>query len=232
MFQVGPGKTVLRDFADAAVLHISAEQLGQHHADLTFALAAPALDNHHPLALVAGNEAVTYKLLDSRNIFRVEQIKQEPQPVGRLGRFGVVSDRHHFRLAFPKAAVQVQGTIGQVDTVGDWREIIHLGGEFQQVQNAAYLAGHVVAGVVLQFRIDGTPQRHLICYPAIFGEKETIAENNFVGRNEGLTENRFVDPVAFFQPDRVIGAGPIFLVFHAASSLSRVLRRDSTIGRS
>ena len=49
---------------------------------------------------------------------------------------------------------------------------------------------------------------------------------------EGLTENRFVDPVAFFQPDRVIGAGPIFLVFHAASSLSRVLRRDSTIGRS
>ena len=135
VFKVGPGKTVLRDFADAAVLHIGAEQFGQHHADLTFALAAPAFDDHHPLAFVAGDEAVPDKLLDSRDIFGVEQIRQEPQPVSGLGRFGIVPNRQpiadHFRLALLKVAVQVQGTIGQVDAVGDWPEVLHLGGEFQ-----------------------------------------------------------------------------------------------------
>ncbi len=45
--------------------------LDSTHSDLTLAFAASTLDNHHPLALVAGDEAVTYKLLDSRNNFRV-----------------------------------------------------------------------------------------------------------------------------------------------------------------
>src|SRR5699024_8387010 len=123
VFKVGPGKTVLGDFADAAVLHIGAEQLGEHHTDLRFAFAASTFDNHHPLSLIAGDEAVTYKLLDGWDIFRIEEVGQEPQPVSGLGSFGVVSDRQpvadHFRFAFLKAAVQVQGTIGQVDTVGD-----------------------------------------------------------------------------------------------------------------
>ena len=52
-----------------------------------------------------------------------------------LGRFGIVPNRQpiadHFRLALLKVAVQVQGTIGQVDAVGDWPEVLHLGGEFQ-----------------------------------------------------------------------------------------------------
>ena len=53
-------------------------------------------------------------------------------------------DADHFGFAFLKAAVQIQGPIGQVDAVGDWREVIHLGGEFQQVQDAAHLASHVI----------------------------------------------------------------------------------------
>src|SRR5699024_9198677 len=68
VLEISPGKAVFGDFAYAAVLHIGAEQLGQHHADLAFAFAAPALDDHHPLALVAGNEAITDKFLNHGNI--------------------------------------------------------------------------------------------------------------------------------------------------------------------
>ena len=189
MFQVSPGKAVLGNFADAAVLHVGAKQLGQYHADLTLAFAAPALDDHHPLALVAGNEAVPDKLLNCGDIFRVEKVGQEPQPVSGLGRCGVIFDRQpvadHFRLAFLKAAIQIQGAVGQMDTVGDWREVIHLGGEFQQVQNAAHLAGHVVAGIVPQLSIDGTPQRHLVCYPAIVTDGKISLRGNLAVREKG-----------------------------------------------
>src|SRR5699024_9420383 len=113
-----------------------------------------------------------------------------------------------------------------------WREVIHLGGEFQQVQDAAHLAGHVIAGVVPRFGIDRTPQRHLVRYPAIFCEEEAVAENNLVGKDEGLTENRLIDPESFLQPNRVFGAGPVVVFLHAASFLSRVLRRASTMGSS
>ena len=51
--------------------------------------------------------------------------------MGRLGRFGVISDRQpvadHFRFALLKTSIQVQGPIGQMDAVGNWPEIIHLG---------------------------------------------------------------------------------------------------------
>ena len=33
VFEVGTGEAVLRDFADAAILHVAAEQPGQHHTD-------------------------------------------------------------------------------------------------------------------------------------------------------------------------------------------------------
>ena len=90
-------------------------------------------------------------------------------------------------------------------------------------------AGHVIAGVVLQFRIDGTPQRHLVRYPAVLGEKEAIAENDFMCGHEGLAENRFVDPMPFFQPNRVVGAGPVGFAFHAASFALRVSRQVSAM---
>ena len=77
VLEIGPGKTVFRDFSDAAVFHIGTEQPGQHHADLAFALTAAALEDHHPLALVAGDEAVPYKLLNRWNILEVEQVRQK-----------------------------------------------------------------------------------------------------------------------------------------------------------
>ena len=43
----------------------------QHRTDLGFALAAVALNHHHALTLVGGNQAVTDELLQGRDILRV-----------------------------------------------------------------------------------------------------------------------------------------------------------------
>ena len=76
---------------------------------MAFALAAPTFDDHHPLALVAGDETVADKFLQGRDVLRVNQVRQEPQPEGGLGRFGVISDRqpvtNDFQLTFLKAAI-------------------------------------------------------------------------------------------------------------------------------
>ena len=53
-----------------AILHVAAEQPGQHHTDLRFSLAAVALDDHHALALIAGNQAVADELLNCGNVLR------------------------------------------------------------------------------------------------------------------------------------------------------------------
>ena len=119
-----------------------------------------------------------------------------------------------------------------MDAVGDWWEVIHLGRKLEQVQNVAHLAGHVAAGIVPKLLIDHAAQWYFVRYPAILGEKETVAENDFVGGHEGFTENRFVDPVAFFQSSRVVGAGPVGFAFHAASFALRISRRASILSRS
>src|SRR5699024_4388931 len=69
-------------------------------------------------------------------------------------------------------------------------------------------------------------------YPAIFCEEKAVAENNFVGRNEGLAENRLIDSEAFFQPDRVITARVVVGLTHAASFTLRESRRALNRGNS
>ena len=110
MFQISAGEAVLGNFADAAVLHVAAEQGGQHRAYLTLALAAVALDNHHPLAFIAGDQAVADIFLQSGNVFWVEQPIQKSQPAGRCGGVGIVGHRqttaHDFRFPLCKGAIQ------------------------------------------------------------------------------------------------------------------------------
>src|SRR5699024_11702684 len=66
-------KSVLRYFPDAAILHVGAEQNSQHSADLRLPFAAIALDDHHSLALIAGNQTVADVFLQGGNVLRVEK---------------------------------------------------------------------------------------------------------------------------------------------------------------
>src|SRR5699024_3237328 len=137
---------------------------------------------------------------------------------------------NYFRFALLKTSIQVQGPIGQVDAVGNWPEIIHLGGEFKQIQDVAHLAGYVVAGVITQFLIDHAAQGHLVGDTTIFGKEKAVAENNFVGGHKVFAENSFIDPMSFFQPNWVVGAGPVGFAFHAASFALKASRRASILG--
>ena len=73
MLQVSAGKRVFRNLSDASVLRVGTEHPGQHMADLTLAFAAAALDDHHFLPGIAGNQAVSDELLKRGNVLRPEQ---------------------------------------------------------------------------------------------------------------------------------------------------------------
>jgi len=63
MLQVCTGERVFRNLSDTPILCIWAEHSGQHMADLTLAFAATALDHHHLLSGIAGNQAVPDEFL-------------------------------------------------------------------------------------------------------------------------------------------------------------------------
>ena len=74
VFQVGTGERVFRNLSDASVLRVGAEHPGQHMADLALAFAAAALDHHHLLSGVAGNQAVPDEFLQCGNVLRPEKL--------------------------------------------------------------------------------------------------------------------------------------------------------------
>ena len=80
MFQIRTGEAVFGNLTDAAVFHIRAEDARQHRTDLGFTLAAVALNHHHALSFVGGNQAIADKLLQGGNVLRVQQVIQKPQP--------------------------------------------------------------------------------------------------------------------------------------------------------
>ena len=173
VFEVGTGKAVLRDLADAAILHVAAEQPGQHHADLRLALTAAALDDHHALTLVAGDQAVADELLHRGNVLRVEQVGQEPQPMGGLCSFRVIFDREpvadDLRLALLKGAVQIQGSVCQRNAVGDRWKVLHLCRQFQHIHHIGDLLGKVCPDIFTHHLENLAAQGHGIGHAAIPG---------------------------------------------------------------
>ena len=110
MLQIGTGEAVFRNLADAAVFHVRAEDGRQYRTDLRFTLAAVALNHHHALSFVGGDQAITDKLLQGGNVFRMEQSIQKVQPDHGRRSIGIVDNRqtasHDSRSALGKCAVQ------------------------------------------------------------------------------------------------------------------------------
>ena len=197
MLQIGTGKAVLRDLADAAILHVAAEQPGQHHTDLRLTLTAASLDDHHALALVAGDQAVADELLHGGDVLRVEQVGQKSQPMGGLGGFRVIFDREpiadDLRLALLKGAVQIQGSVCQRNAVSDRRKVLHLCRQLQHVHHIGDLLGKVCPNVFTHHLEDLTPQGHGVHHSAVRGEKCAIRVKQLVGAQKIVTEQGFVE---------------------------------------
>jgi len=205
VLQIGTGEAVLRDLADAAILHVAAEQLGQYHADLRLALSAAALNDHHALPLVAGDQAVPDELLHCGDVLRVEQVGQKPQPVDGLGGFRVILDRqavaHDLRLALLKGTVQIQGAVCQCDTVSDRREVLHLCRQLQHIHHIGDPLGEVRPNVFTHHLEDLTPQGHGVHHSSVRGEKCAVRVKQLVGAQEIVTKQGFVEE-AFLDPCR------------------------------
>ena len=162
---------------------------------LTF--TAAALDDHHALPLVAGNQAVPDELLHCGDVLRVEQVGQKLQPVDGLDGFRVILDRqavaHDLRLALLKGTVQIQGAVCQCDAVGDRRKVLHLCRQLQHVHHIGDFLGKVRPNVFTHHLEDLTPQGHGVHHSAVRGEKCAIRVKQLVGAQKIVTEQGFVE---------------------------------------
>ena len=162
MLQVSTGKSVLGYFPDAAILHVGAEQSSQNSADLRLALAAAALNDHHPLSLVAGNQAVADIFLQGGDVLRVEQAIQKFQPENRFRGIGVVGHvetiADNFWLSLHKGPVQKKCAVGKVNPIRLRGKILHQCRQLHQLHNVADFAGNVADRTAFQFLKNLSPQ--------------------------------------------------------------------------
>ena len=204
MLQIGTGKSVLGYFPDAAILHVGAEQSSQHSADLTLAFTAVAFDDHHPLALVAGDQAVADVFLQGGNVLRVEQAIQKFQPENGLGCPGIVGHREtitdDFGFSLYKFSAQKKRPVGEVNPVRLRWKILHQRRQLHQLHNVADFAGNVADRTVFQLFKNLSPQGQLISHTAFGREKSPVCEDDLVRLQELLTKQGFVDAFSI-KPD-------------------------------
>ena len=163
VLQIGTGKAVFGYFPDTAVLHIGSENAFKHCPNLRFSLASIALNDHHALPLIAGNQAVANKFLECGYVLRVQQIIQKLKPARRLCDICAIRNReptaYNLCLALCKSPIQEQRSICQVNPVCFRRKIIYLGFQLHDFQNVVDFSGNVIHRTAFQLFIDFSPKR-------------------------------------------------------------------------
>jgi len=215
VLQVGLCEAVFGDFGDAAVLHIAAEQPRRDGADLAFTLAAAALDDHHPLRLGAGNEAVAEIFLQRGDILGIEKLAQEPQP--RFGRGGVGPVSHGQAAAdnlgptVGESTVQFERAVCQMDVFSVRAEVICVGGQLQNLDDIADLFRDVVAGAAFERAVDFAPQRQIVRHAPVRREEFAAGKHEFPPGQKFAAEQSLVDIFAI-EPDGAVSLHSF--VFH------------------
>ena len=89
--------------------------------NLAFSFSAAALDKHHPLSLVAGNQAVSDVLLQAGNILGIQQLVEKTQPDGRRrGVRGIPNGKaasHNLVLFVRKPTIQKERSVCKVNPI-------------------------------------------------------------------------------------------------------------------
>ena len=204
MLQVSTGKAVLGYFPDAAILHVGAEQSSQHSADLRLSFAAAALNDHHPLPLVAGDQAVADIFLQGGDVLRVEQAIQKFQPKNRFRGVGVVGHGEavsdDFRLSLCKGSIQKKRPVGKMNPIRLRGEILHQCCQLHQLHNVADFAGNVADRTAFQLLKNLSPQGQFIGHTTFGREKSPVCKDDLVRLQELLTKQGFVDTFSI-EPD-------------------------------
>ena len=197
VLQIGAGKAVFGHLAHAAVLGVATKEMRQNGADLRLALAATALNDHHALALVAGDQAVTNVFLQGGNVILIQKTAQKTQPHFRAGRGRVVGHRkaaaHDFVIGCGIRAIQKQRPVRHMNPVGLRREIINMRCDFQQLDDVGYLLRNAGGRIRLDDLIDFRLERRYVGH-ASFRRKEAVFGVEQLVRSQKLpAESRFVD---------------------------------------
>ena len=184
MLKICTGKTVFGYLSNAAILGIAAKNPGEYRADLRLSFAAVALDDHHALSFIAGNQAVADVFLKSENVFRIQQCIEKAQPYLWRRRFRIVGNREaaadNLILEWIKGTVKQQRAVGQMNPVCSRREVFDKSRDFEQFNDVGDFLGDVGCCEVFKSLIDFNFERRIINHATIDGEEGSFREQQLV----------------------------------------------------
>ena len=177
MFQVSTSEPILGHLADASVLHIAPEQVRKHRPNLAFSFSAAALDEHHPLSLVAGNQAVSDIFLQAGDILGIQQLVEEMQPDGRRFSIRGISNgkaaSHNLVLFMCKPSVQKKCSVYKMNSIRLWDKLVRVRRDFKQLDDVADFLGDAGGSVGFQHCVNIGFERRIIRHTT-FRRKEGI----------------------------------------------------------
>ena len=197
VFQIGAGKPILGHLSDASVLRIAPEQARKHRPNLAFSFSAAALDEHHPLSLVAGNQAVSDVLLQAGNILGMQQLVEETQPDGRRRSVRGISNgktaSHNLVLFMCKPSVQKERSVCKMNSIRLWGKLVHVRRDFKQFDDAADFLGDAGGSVVFQHRVNIGFERRVVHHTAFRRKEGIFRVDDGVCFQKMLAKQGFID---------------------------------------
>ena len=122
----------------------------------------------------------------------MQQRIEERQPAFRVGCIRGIPDRKpaadDLIHLCGEAAVQHQGAVGHMNAVCLWWQIVHMGGDLQQFDDAGDFLGDVGGGEGLQQAEDFRLQGSFVDHTPVDGEEGVLREGDLVRGKELLAE--------------------------------------------
>ena len=197
VFQIGAGKPILGHLSDASVLRIASKQMRKHCPNLAFSFSAAALDEHHPLSLVAGNQAVSDVLLQAGNILGIQQLVEETQPDGRRrGVRGISNGKaasHNLVLFMCKPTIQKERSVCKMNPIRLWGKLVHVRRDFKQFDDAADFLGDAGGSVVFQHCVNIGFERRVVHHTAFRRKEGIFRVDDGVCFQKMLAKQGFID---------------------------------------
>ena len=197
MFQIGTGKPILGHLSDAPVLRIASKQMRKHCSNLAFSFSAAALDEHHPLSLVAGNQAVSDVLLQAGDILGIQQLVEKTQPDGRRRGVRGIPNRktasHNLVLFMCKPSIQKERSVCKVNPIRLRGKLVHMRRDFKQLDDVADFLGDAGGSVVFQHCVNIGFERRVVHHTAFRRKEGIFRVDDGVCFQKMLTKQSFID---------------------------------------
>ena len=164
---------------------------------MIFCFSAAALDEHHPLSLVAGNQAISDIFLQAGDILGIQQLVEETQPDGRRrGVRGISNGKaasYNLVLFVRKPTIQKERSVCKVNPIRLWGKLVHVRRDFKQLDDAADFLGDAGGSVVFQHRVNVSFERRVIRHTAFRRKEGIFRVEDVVCFQKMLAKQGFID---------------------------------------